>query len=356
MYEPFWEDIYKRCKSQGVRIRSIWAVDKSDHAASGMLNEQTQGDDPSFSDLALDLLNMVNLFRDQMTLPIVGVGHSMGATALLELSTIHPRLFASVIAIDPIIGPQAYESGGALANMSVQRKDLWPSREKAEMAFRSAKALKTWDSKVMDRWLEYGLRNTPTLLHPEPGKVTLATTKAAEAWNYSRPWFDPLPEDGTVHDANSRVKYPDGDSIILQYHPFYRPEIGYVWDQLPRVQPSVLYLFPAQGPMSIPEVMDGKVTRTGTGPRGSGGQALGRVKSAMVEGSGHLAPFEKPDACARAIAEFLAGDLEGWRERRDYEREHRDDKSINRVALSDEFVKRVKAWSSPSKEPPKSRM
>lgn len=104
MYEPQWEALLSHFNRHGLRIRSIWAVDKSDHGGSGILNENTQGDDPSFSDFARDMLCMVNQFRDQMTLPVVGFGHSMGATALLELSLLHPRLFSSLVLIDPIIG------------------------------------------------------------------------------------------------------------------------------------------------------------------------------------------------------------------------------------------------------------
>jgi hypothetical protein len=76
-YEPFHDELLAIFEQRGLRIRSIWSVDKSDHGASGVLNEHVQGDDPSVSDLARDLLNMINIYRDQMTLPLVGVGHSL---------------------------------------------------------------------------------------------------------------------------------------------------------------------------------------------------------------------------------------------------------------------------------------
>jgi hypothetical protein len=76
-YEPFHDELLALFKQRGLRIRSIWPIDKSDHGASGVLNEHVQDDDPSASDLARDLLNMINIDRDQMTLPLVGIGHSM---------------------------------------------------------------------------------------------------------------------------------------------------------------------------------------------------------------------------------------------------------------------------------------
>ena len=46
--------------------------------ASYALNEEELGDDPNWIDHSLDLLMMINRFKDQMKAPLVGVGHSMG--------------------------------------------------------------------------------------------------------------------------------------------------------------------------------------------------------------------------------------------------------------------------------------
>ena len=231
MYEPLFDELLQCCEQQGLRIRSIWSVDKSDHGASGILNERTQGDDPSHSDFARDLLNMVNLFRDQMSQPIVGIGHSMGATALLELAHIHPRLFSSLVLTDPIIGP-TLTAGAILGNASSHRPDLWQSREEAEKAFTSAKTMKKWDPRVLQLWLDYGLRDTPTLVHPEPGKVTLRTPKANEAWSYLRSWFDTKPTDEIWRTTRSLAKYPDLRGEYTASHPFYQAAGFESWDFL----------------------------------------------------------------------------------------------------------------------------
>ena len=83
---------------------------------------------------------MVNVFRDQMTMPIVGFGHSLGGTALLELSSIHPRLFTALLLFDPVIGLSTKNAGLILINASIRRPDLWPSRRDAEDFFRSTKS------------------------------------------------------------------------------------------------------------------------------------------------------------------------------------------------------------------------
>lgn len=292
---------------------------------------------------------MINTFRDQMTLPIVGIGHSMGATAILELARIHPRLFSSVVLMDPVLGlcPSVMNAGVTLVYSSSKRKDLWHSREEAESAFKSADSLQNWDPRVMRIWLAFGLRDTPTRLHPDPGKVTLTTSKATEAWNYARSWFDPLPNDGarfTQRSKRAMAKYPDGTDYIRVTHPFYLTQAVQAWDDLPRLRSSVLYIFPDSGPLSTPDARAKKLARTGSGPGGSGGEKSGMAQMVIVKKTSHLLPFEKPAKCASVIVRWLVDDIEAWRERRTSERENRDDKSVDKVALSDEWIRRARLW------------
>ncbi|KAK5172659.1 uncharacterized protein LTR77_002779 [Saxophila tyrrhenica] len=344
MYEPLWDELLTHCSTQGLRIRSIWCLDKSDHGGSGILNELTQGDDPSYFDLARDILLMTNTFREHMTLPLVGIGHSMGATALLEVARIHPRLFSSLVLTDPIIGSEMKMVGATYTFMSSRRPDLWDSRKEAENMFRSAKPLKAWDARVMDLWLQYGLRETPTLLYPEPGKVTLRMPKTQEVWNYARSYFDGPPEDASDPPERSRIKYPDALEWIADVHPFYRSEGMAAWDHLPQIRCSVLYLFPAGSPLSTKESMGEKVARTGSVVGGSGGTPYGRTAREMLQGSGHLAPFEKPGDCAEKAVEWLARDIKAWQRRTAFEKKNRDDKSITQIALSEEWMRKSKEW------------
>ena len=43
-YEPLWDDLYAELRSRGVRVRGIWVADRSSQGASGVLNEEVQGD------------------------------------------------------------------------------------------------------------------------------------------------------------------------------------------------------------------------------------------------------------------------------------------------------------------------
>lgn len=331
LYEPLWDDLLALSGSHGFRIRSIWIADASNQNASGVLNEQTLADDPSFSDYARDILHMTNVFREHMVPPILGVGHSMGGAALIQLACMHPRLFASLVLIDPILGMDTMATGQRLIGMAAIKPDLFPSREVARKGFQ--RAFKAWDRRAFRRWLEFGLRDTPTLLYPEAGKVTLTTTKANEAWSYARPHFDRPSEDGKKSKTDW-IKYPDADPAM---RPFYRPEGLEAWGMLPRIRPDVLYIYPQHTATSAGS-KDETPNRTGTAVGGSGGAKEGRVARATLQNAGHLCPFEVPSACAEAIAEWLGPDLKAWHERSEYERRNLDDTSIDRIRLSKRYI------------------
>ena len=89
LYEPLWDDIFARSKKNGFRIRSIWIADVAQQGQSSVLNEQLLGNDPSWSDHPRDLLHLINLKRDEMPRPLVGIGHSMGGFHLYICRSIH---------------------------------------------------------------------------------------------------------------------------------------------------------------------------------------------------------------------------------------------------------------------------
>ncbi len=159
---------------------------------------------------------------------------------------------------------------------------------------------------------------------------------------YARSWLDPLPSEGDIATSRTRAKYPDQHVHIRASHPFYRGEDVHIWQDLPRLRPGVAYIFPSSGPMTGARSVDARVERTGIGPGGSGGAKEGRVVETVMEGVGHLLPFEGPGQCAVIAAEWLAKDVKAWEARREFARKHRDDRSIDMVALSEEWVRQAR--------------
>lgn len=229
--------------------------------------------------------------------------------------------------------------------MSTFRRDIWPSREEAAASFKKSKFYQSWDDRVMERWLEYGLRDLPTVLYPEspynnPAEtpVTLTTSKNQEVFTFVRPYFN------NSHVAGkpviNRQTHPDMETP--NPHPFYRPEAKSVFRSLPNLRPGALYIFGGRSEVSLPHLRQAKLETTGTGIGGSGGLEEGRIKHVLLDGVGHLIPMEAVNECAQAAADWLAPEIERWRSeeaefKRAWDRKGRREK----VMLSEEWKTQV---------------
>ena len=313
LYEPLWEDLLVQASKYGWRIRSIWMADVAHQGASGVLNEALLGNEPAWHDHSRDLLHLINLKRDQMPRPIIGVGHSMGGNQLAYLSLIHPRLLTSLIFLDPVIQPLSAEIDPAknkpnLAQLSTFRRTLWRSREEATVSFARSAFYKAWDKRVLDKWTEYGLRDAPTPLHADASapQVTLATTPAQEVFTYLRPNYEGYGVDGK---AVNRSTHADIDPSRPRLYPFYRYEAPTIYARLPELRPSVLYIFGSDSGVSSDQQDQAKVERTGVGVGGSGGVAEGRVKGVTLDDVGHLIPMEDVERTAVAMADWVGDEV-----------------------------------------------
>ncbi|KAH8429288.1 uncharacterized protein LDX57_006955 [Aspergillus melleus] len=121
--------------------------------------------------------------------------------------------------------------------LSTYRRDLWPSRQATAESFTRSSFHQAGDPRVLEKWIQHGLRELPTALYPLSknelntlnGKrylVTLTTTPHQEVLTFSRPVYDETDQPGT------RVTHPDMDPLLLSDFPFYRPEMPMISEQL----------------------------------------------------------------------------------------------------------------------------
>jgi pimeloyl-ACP methyl ester carboxylesterase len=316
LYEPLWEDLHQKSKQHNFRIRSIWIADVAQQGWSSVLNEQHLGNDPGWFDHSRDLLHLINVKRDQMPQPIIGMGHSMGGAQLVNLSFLHPRLLRTLVLIDPVI--QLYASvpehvGPSPARLSTFRRDEWPSREAAATSFKASKFYQQWDPRVLDRWIKYGLRDMPTATNPaEPGtkQVTLTTPKHQEVFTFLRPAYDRQGND----NKEDRQANPDIDPDMPSLGNFYRAEGPRTYLRIGELRPSALYVFGGESDIGKPEGAEAKVPMTGIAPGGSGGEKEGRVKGITYEGIGHLIAMEAVDRLAEDSAQWIGQEMQRWRD------------------------------------------
>lgn len=290
---------------------------------------------------------MVNHFRREMPRPMVGMGHSFGANIIVNLALLHPRLLQHLVLMDPVItrvvgGPNV---GFSPMKLSSVRRDLWASREEAEASFRRNRFYQTWDPRVLDAWLKYGLRETPTKLYPEPGKATLTTTKHMEVFTYYRPVAQAYGKDGKRYLDLQKLPEIGDNLTAFPDFPFYRPESNLTVERLPALRPSVLWIYGGTSDISTPEAKKEKLELTGAGAGGSGGAKAGRVTEVTVEGFGHLVPMEATTKCAELAAESILPSIERWRQEEAEYRKWTMKSDVEKQLIDDELRK----WIGPLK-------
>ncbi|QIX01660.1 hypothetical protein AMS68_007177 [Peltaster fructicola] len=358
LYEPLWDELYHQLKTRGINIRHIFIADVAFQGQSYVLNETKIGNDPSWFDSARDFFLMVNYFREDIKHPIVGVGHSMGGVNLINLAEMHPRLFTTMILIDPPLQRKPSPEGSRVVRASLKRRDRWPSRAAAEASFKRSPFYQAWEPRVLDLWLKYGLRELPTHIYPsssaptspnEEQEVTLTTTKHQEVFTFLRagpPTKDsasPYPQDLPEH-----LTHPDLDHENGPVGPYYRPEISPTFQRLQFLRPSVLWIFADKSDLSAEPLRADKLAVTGTGVGGSGGVKAGRVSSVLMQGFGHLVPFENVKGVAEHIVTWTIPELARWREeiaavRQDWERIPKEKRSL----LNDEYIQGLEKLGPP---------
>ncbi|KLJ09568.1 hypothetical protein EMPG_15011 [Blastomyces silverae] len=362
LYEPLWEELLSRAKRHGFGIRGIWIADVAHQGNSGVLNENLMGNDPSWFDHPRDLLHFINLKRAEMPRPLFGIGHSMGGNNLINLALLHPRLLTSLILLDPVLNRleipgQDHTSHTetnpipATTTASTYRRDIWPSRAAAAESVKKSKFYQSWDPRVLDRWIQYGLRDLPTAIYPLPPTppssqttetakpVTLTTTRHQEVFTFTRPSYNPPNTKMPV----TRLTHPDLFPGMTSAYPLYRPEIVITFSRLPNLRPSVLYVFADKSDMGRPQLCQDKLSNTGIGVGGSGGVAEGRVTSVMLRDVGHLIPMEAVGETADHAAGWIGKEMERWRRGEEELRKGWEEMSgVEKATIDEEWKRHVK--------------
>ena len=315
---------------------------------------------------------MVNHFRERMIRPIFGIGCCRGAAEMfasfgsvtspvlmcksVQLSLLHPRLFHTLALFEPIIQDDVPQGPNAALPSSL-RPDFWPSREKAAASFRRNKMFAAWDPRVLDIFIEHGLRKIPTPLYPidtegEEGtsisrekkdSVTLTTTKHQEAWSYLRNNFTPRPLGDPSLDEQERLLSPDLDPSLQGIRLFHRAEVVLTNAHLPELRPRVLWIFGERSPINSEALQLEKMMRTGVGPGGSGGIRLGKVEKVTVPKTAHLVMFEKVGSSAAILVDWMQKQLRIFEENENFYCQWQSGKSKNgMLIMSDRWLKEVR--------------
>jgi pimeloyl-ACP methyl ester carboxylesterase len=193
---------------------------------------------------------------------IVGVGHSLGAVTSLIAAAKDPGLFSAIVAIDPLILTGLYSRFWAavkafglqnrirLVRGARRRRVLWRDRDEARAAYLGKPIFASWDHEVLDDYLDAGMVDLPQ------GGVRLRYPREWEARIFS----------AAPHD---------------------------LWPLLRRVSVPTLFV---RGEDSD-TFLDAARARVE--------KEMPASRTAVIPGSSHFVPMERPTELARVIEEFL---------------------------------------------------
>ncbi|KAJ7444876.1 Alpha/beta hydrolase family-domain-containing protein [Mycena latifolia] len=288
-WEPALLDLLATPAGNGVD--EIWAWEATHHGASCVLNAGTPLAACDWADDARDVLNFLLHFLPS-TIPgpdaplplhlprvapeesalravrgfsertVFAVGHSFGGCCCTWAALTHPRLFAALTLVDPVIVRFDTPSPSpTLADGAVARRASWPSREAAHAALAANPFFRAWDARVLAAYVAHGIV-------PAPGGsgVRLAMPPLQEALAFA----------GTMSSAA-------------------------VWDLLPALEPRVPLRWVVPGRPGEPEIGGPGTTQERVWRR-----PVNSV-NVRISQAGHLIVQEVPREMAREIAAMLDG-------------------------------------------------
>ncbi len=199
-------------------------------------------------DFGRDALEVVQLAGAD---EVVGIGHSMGAAALVLAELMRPGTFTRLLLVEPIVFPAGSrdEKIASLVRLAHRRRRSFASLAEARENF-SAKLFVGWDERAIDAYLAGALRR-------EEGMVWLACRPVDEAAIYQACLFhgayDRLGEVGVpatvVAGEHSDTHFPDFVDLLCSRFRAARPVIV----------PGVSHFLPMERPDLLAELVAAEV-------------------------------------------------------------------------------------------------
>lgn len=178
----------------------------------------------------------------------IGVGHSMGAAALLMAQLADPNRFRFLLLIEPVVFPGPHDRlDHPLAVITAKRKKTFESRAKALENFTSRDAFSNWHPDAMTGYVECGLSGE--------GPVQLACAPEVEADIYRA---------SNAHDTYERLGDIEIPVLVMAGVDSDTITPDYARQQAAQMQRAGLEIVPDAGhflPMEKPELIADRVRR-----------------------------------------------------------------------------------------------
>ncbi|KAE9057996.1 hypothetical protein PF010_g31162 [Phytophthora fragariae] len=134
-----------------------------------------------------DVLQQARALKNEsVDTSLIGIAHSMGASAMWNTEVQHPGTFDGLVLFEPVHGKVTADVvTSVLVSITLQRESSWPSRAAAEKYLRKLKNFAAWDRESLDAYMKGGLVEDAAT-----GTTVLACSPGIEAALYSHTWLD----------------------------------------------------------------------------------------------------------------------------------------------------------------------
>lgn len=186
--------------------------------------------------------------------PLIGVGHSSGAAALIMAELLQPETFRALLLIEPIVFPPPYGriESHQMTETALRRRSSFASPEEARENFAGKQAFAAWDRRVLDAYVAHGLR-------PEDGRWVLKCRPEVEGEFY---------RGAAAHGAWDRlgelecpVHLVAGASSDTHAEPFLGALASRFRDPLVTVVEGTTHFVPMEQPEFVAEALIGMAAR-----------------------------------------------------------------------------------------------
>jgi len=177
VYSPLLSKLKQRFKISALGLRATWpGIDLP----------------PKRRDWYLYADDLIAFIEQKYQSPIIGIGHSIGATCTILAAEKRPDLFRKLVLIEPAmisrglaklvrIMPKAIMNYVEPAKSTLKKPDIWHSREEFLDHCKSIGIYKRFDDEVFQALKQHGVTET------QDGRFQLAFPKIWEAHIYSQP-------------------------------------------------------------------------------------------------------------------------------------------------------------------------
>lgn len=179
VYEPLLKCLSQHFDVKALNNRACWP---------------DTGSPPRKGNWSLYADDLIAFIESQYDQPIIGAGHSLGATCTAIAAQKRPDLFKCLVLIEPAmvtrsvsiitaLTPKPLFKKNPLINGTLRKRDQWESREDYRSHSKKFSGYREFTETAFSALAEHNVKNT------DNGKVTLSFDKHWEAHNYMNPTY-----------------------------------------------------------------------------------------------------------------------------------------------------------------------